>query len=396
MRKNRNGYVSAAAFAATAVTGTFANAEVKLGFLSDMTGAASVQTGESARIAVEMAIEDFGGEVNGEKIELLVADHLNKADVGLSIAREWIETEGVDALISLDNSSVALAVSPLAAENNVVTFMSGASAELTNESCQPMQVQMVIDTYGLTRALTLPLLEAGHDNWFFITVDYAFGHDMEKESISAIETASGKVVGAVRHSPQATDYAAFLLEAQSKGAQTIGLATFGAYTIAIMKQAKEFGVELDKVPYFFEITDVKAIGLDSAQNVTGAIAFYWNQNDKSRAFTERFMARYDRPPTSNNLMNYEVTMHYLKAAAAAGSNDPVKVNEKMREMPIEMVNGDTAFIREDGRLARPMYIYRTKSLEESSGEWDYFEIIQTADAESLLLPLEESRCALVK
>lgn len=379
-----------------AFAGGAAQADVKIGFLSDMSGATSVLTGESARVAVEMAIEDFGGSVNGEKIVMIVADHQNKADVGLGIAREWLDVERIDMLQSVDNSAVALAVSDLVKERPLIYMHGAASTRLTNENCVPGQIQMLLDSYGLSRAVTIPLVEAGEKDWFFITVDYAFGHDLEAKSIAAIEESGGKVVGTVRHSPNTTDFSAFLLEAQARGAQTIGLATFGSWQNTIIKQAEEFGLQVSLVPYFLGITDIQATGLDNLRGVKGAIQFYWDQNDATRAFTARFQERYGRPPTFTNAMNYEMTTHYLKAVAAAGTKEMSAVHAKMMELPVEMINGDTGFVRADGRVGRIVYTYELKTPEESTGAWDFMTLTGSVDPELLLLSAEESGCHLMK
>lgn len=387
---------SVSALALAAAMALPAAAEVKIGFLSDMSGPTSVLTGESSQRAIEMAIEDFGGEVNGEPIELIVSDHLSKPDVGLAAAREWIDAGDLNLLFSADQSAVALAVSDLLRDKDVAFIHGASSSKLTNDSCGPNQIQMLMDSHGLSRAITIPLVEAGRDKWYYITVDYAFGHDLEDKGVKAIQDAGGEFLGSVKHSPQTSDFSAFLLEAQAKGAETIGLATFGTWQIAIAKQAQEFGVDAALAPYFLGITDIKAAGLDSLQNVNGAIQFYWDQNDKTREFSERFQERYGRPPTFTNAMHYEYITHYLKAVEAAGSTDTAAVIAKMREMPIQLINGETATIREDGRTMRPMYSYRTKKPADSKGDWDYLEITGTIPAESLAPPLSESTCAFVK
>lgn len=379
-----------------ALAAGMASAEVKIGFLSDMSGATSVLTGESAKVAVEMAIEDFGGSVNGEPIKLIVADHMNKPDVGLGLAREMLDVEKVDLLQSVDNSAVALAVSDLIKDKPVMMIHGASASKLTNENCLPNQIQMLMDPYGLSRAITMPLVRQGEAKWFFIAVDYAFGHDLEAKGIAGVKEAGGEVVGSVRHAPNTTDFSAFLLEAQSKGATTIGMATFGNWQNTIVKQAEEFGLDVTLVPYFMGDTDIKATGLDNLKGVKGAIQFYWDENDATRAFAERFRAKYGRPPTFTNAMNYEMVTHYLKAVAAVGSTDADKVQAKMKEMPIEMINGDVSTIRADGRVARPMYTYEIKESSESSGDWDYLKLTGRVAPETLLLPAAESLCPLLK
>lgn len=371
-------------------------ADVNILYLSDMSGPTSVLTGESSQRAIEMAIDEFGGEVNGEKIVLSVADHLSKPDVGLGIAREYVDGNKVDLLFSVDQSAVALAVSDLVRDKNIAYLHGASSAVLTNDKCGPNQVQMLMDSYGLSRAITIPLVESGRKKWFYITVDYAFGQDLQAKGEDAIKAAGGELVGSVLHSPQATDFSSFLLEAQSKGAETIGLATFGSWQIAIGKQAQEFGIQIPLAPYFLGDTDIKAAGLDSFQNVQAAIQFYWDQNDKTREFAKRYQERYSRPPTFTNAMHYEFITHYLKAMKEVGSKDSSAVVKKMRELPMELINGDTATIREDGRTLRPMYSYVTKTLAESTGDWDYLNITGKIEADVLAPPLSESTCPFIK
>lgn len=377
------------------VAGT-ASAEVKIGFLSDLSGATSVLTGESAKTAVEMAIADFGGTVNGEPIVLISGDHLNKPDVGLGLAREMLDLQQVDLLQSVDNSAVALAVSDLIKGTPVMMIHGASTAKLTNENCLPNQIQALMDTYGLARAITIPLVEQGEKKWFFITVDYAFGHDLEAKGIAGVQQAGGEVVGSVRHAPSTTDFSAFLLEAQSKGATTIALATFGNWQNTIIKQAEEFGLDVTLVPYFMGITDIKATGLDNLKGVKGAIQFYWDENDKTREFSTRFEAKFGRPPTFTNAMSYEMTRHYLKGVAAVGSADADKVQGWMKANPIEMINGDVSTIRADGRVARPMYTFEVKDASESKGDWDFLKLTGRVAPETLLLPPAESDCPLLK
>lgn len=373
-----------------------AAADVNILYLSDMSGPTSVLTGESSQRAIEMAIADFGGEVNGEKVVLSVADHLSKPDVGLGIAREYVDGNKVDLLFSADQSAVALAVSDLVRDKNIAFIHGASSTALTNDKCGPNQVQMLMDSYGLSRAITIPLVEAGRKKWYYITVDYAFGQDMQAKGEAALKEVGGEFLGASKHSPQTTDFSPFLLEAQSKGAETIGLATFGAWQVAIGKQAQEFGISIPLAPYFLGDTDIKAAGLESFQNVQAAIQFYWDQNDKTRDFAKRYQERYSRPPTFTNAMHYEFITHYLNAMKAVGKKDATEVVKKMRETPIQMINGDTATIREDGRTMRPMYSYVTKTPAESKGDWDYLNITGKIEADKLAPPLSASTCPFVK
>ncbi len=391
--KTKLAALSGVAMAATALP---AFADVNILYLSDMSGPTSVLTGESSQRAIEMAIDDFGGEVNGEKVVLNVADHLSKPDVGLGIAREYVDGNKVDLLFSADQSAVALAISDIVRDKNIAFVHGASSTALTNDKCGPNQIQMLMDSYGLSRAITIPLVEAGRKKWYYITVDYAFGQDLQAKGEDAIKQAGGEFVGSAKHSPQTTDFSAFLLEAKSKGAETIGLATFGTWQVAIAKQAQEFGLDIPLAPYFLGDTDIKAAGLDSFQNVQSAIQFYWDQNEKTREFAKRFQERYNRPPTFTNAMHYEFITHYLNAMKAVGKKDATEVVKKMRETPIQMVNGDTATIREDGRTLRPMYSYVTKTPAESTGDWDYLKITGKIEADKIAPPLSESKCPFVK
>lgn len=387
---------AAIACAATMLSPLPASADISILYLSDMSGPTSVLTGESSQRALEMAIADFGGEVNGEKITLKVADHLSKPDVALSVAREFVDGPDADMIFSVDHSAAAMAVSDLVRDKNLTFIVSAAAMPLINEKCGPRQVQMLMDTYGLSRAITAPLVAAGKKKWFFITVDYALGQNLQAFGESALAASGGETVGAVKHSPQTTDFSAYLLEAQAKGAEAIGLATFGSWQVAIAKQAQEFGIDIPLAPYLLGDTDIKGAGLESFQNVAGAIQFYWDQNDATREFAKRFQERYNRPPTFTNAMAYEMVTHYLNAVKAAGPDDATAIVAKMHEAPIPLINGDTATIREDGRVMRPMYSYVTKTPQESTGDWDFLKITGKIEADAIAPPLAESTCSLVK
>lgn len=382
--------ISALAFAAAATLP--AQADVTIGYLSAMSGAQAEMTGDASLHAVRMAIEDFGGEVNGEAIEVLVADHLGKPDVGLGTAREWLDQKDVNLMFNVDNSAVALAVSDLIRDRNVTMMMGASNGKLINESCGPHQTMMLLDTTALGRAVTLPQVAAGGEEWFFITVDYSLGHDLQAQSTKAIESAGGKVVGSVIHSPQTTDFSSFLLEAMSSGATNVGMATFGAWQNTISKQAQEFGVKANLSPFYLAISDIKSAGLSTLQNVTGSIQFYWDQNDETRAFSKKFEEGYSRPPTFTNAYAYEFTTHYLNAVKAVGETDAAAIQVWMQENPIPLINGSTATIRTDGYTMRDVYSYRTKTPEESKGEWDFLEITGTVPADQIAPSLAESAC----
>jgi branched-chain amino acid transport system substrate-binding protein len=392
--KNAKAAVSALALCATLTSPALA--EVKIGYLAALSGAQADMTGNAALHAMQMAIDEFGGNVNGEPITVISADHMGKADVGLSVAREWLDQRGVNLLMQVDHSAVALAVSDLIKDRNVAMFMGASSSKLLNENCGPHQVMMLLDSSALARAITIPQVKAGHDKWYYITVDYALGHDLQAKGEAAVKAAGGEVVGASVHSPQATDFSAFLLEAQARGAKTIGLATFGNWQNTITKQAQEFGVDAVLAPYYLADTDIKAAGLDTLQNVSGTIQFYWDQNDKTRDFSGKFQEGYGRPPTFTNAYTYEFTRHYLRAVEATKTSNADAVLQWMRDNPMELINGDSATIRKDGYTLRDVYSYRTKTPQESKGDWDYLEITGKVEADQIAPPLSESRCYLVK
>lgn len=372
-----------------------ASADVTIGYLSAMTGATADMTGESALHAMKLAIEDFGGKVNGEPVSVLVADHMGKPDVGLATAREWIDQKSVNMLLNVDNSAVALAISDIIRDKDVAMAMGSSNSRLIGEKCGPNQMMMLLDTTALARAVVLPQVAAGGDKWFFITVDYALGHDLQAQATKAITEAGGKVVGSTIHSPQATDFSAQLLAAQASGATNIALATFGSWQNTISKQAQEFGIQARLSPFYLADTDIKSAGLKTLQNVSGTIQFYWDQNDATRAFADRFRSGFGRPPTFTNAYMYEFTRHYLKGIQAVGSKDANKVTDWMRANPIEMINGSAATIRRDGYTMRDVYAYRTKTPAESKGDWDFLEITGTVKAADIAPPLSTS-CPLVK
>ncbi|MBN9038488.1 MAG: ABC transporter substrate-binding protein [Rhizobiales bacterium] len=393
----KNRWVKAAVSAAALAAGSIpAAADVNIGYLAMMTGASADLAGESALHAVRMAVEDFGGKVNGEPINVLSADHLGKADVGLGIAREWIDQKGVNLLLNVDNSAVALAVSDLIRDKNVSMMMAAANTKLINEKCGAHQIMTILDTTSQARAVVIPQVKAGGDKWFFITVDYALGHDLQARATEAITAAGGQVVGSATHSPQATDYSAFLLQAQASGATNIALATFGTWQNTIAKQAQEFGVKATLSPFYLTDTDVKSVGLDTFQGVSGTIQFYWDTNDQTRAFAKRYEASYGRPPTWAAAGNYEYTRHYLRAVDAVDGTDADKIHAWMREHPMELVDGTTATIRKDGFVVRDVYSFRTKTPPESKGDWDYFVINGPVHGAQIEPDLAQSTCPLVK
>lgn len=372
------------------------SADVTIGYIAMMTGSSADLAGESALHALRMAVADFGGTVNGQPITVLSADHLGKADVGLTIAREWIDQRHVNLLMNVDNSAVALAISDLIRERNVSMMMAAANTRLVNDKCGPHQIMTILDTATQARAVVIPQTRAGGDKWFFITVDYALGHDLQARATEAIISAGGQVVGSALHSPQTTDFSAFLLQAQASGATNIALATFGAWQNTIAKQAQEFGVSATLSPFYLTDTDVKSVGLDTFQGVSGIIQYYWDHNDASRAFAARYADSYGRPPTWAAAGMYEYGRHYLRAIDAVDSTDADLIHAWMQDNPMELLNGATATIRKDGVTLRDVYSYRTKTLAESKGDWDYFEITGTVDGREIAPDPADSACPLLK
>jgi branched-chain amino acid transport system substrate-binding protein len=388
--------VFAAVFAAPGGAEAQSQAGVKIGMLTSLGSVSAAMSGPSSVEAIKMAIDDFGGSVLGQPITLIVGDHLDKPDVGLSIARQWFDTEKVDAIVDVNNSAVALAVNELAREKNKIFLAGAATSDLIGEHCSATTTQWIPDTYAVAHAGVLPVAAAGNGDWFFLTVDYAFGHSLEENAIRVVEEKGGKVVGAVRFPPNTTDFSSFLIEAQSKGAKTLGLVTSGSSLVNIVKQANEFGGDFKIAPFFLADTDVKAIGLDLLGNVSGVTPFYWDRNAETRAWSLRFEKRFGRPPTFSNEQHYNAVSHYLQAVQAAGTKDAQAVGAKMREMPLKDASGVSGYVREDGRVMKDMFAYRVKSSKESKGDWDLLQIVATVSKDDINIPLRQSACPLVK
>ena len=392
--------------AAFGLLGTAANAEIsgdaiKVGVLNDQSGLYADLGGQGSVEAARMAAEDFGGEINGAKIEILSADHQNKPDIGSSIAREWIDRDGVDVIVDVPNSGVALAVSKVTGEKDVVFLNSGAaSTRLTNEDCQPTTVHYTYDTYSLAIGTGKAMVEEGGKSWFFITADYAFGHSLEQDTANVVKENGGEVLGAVRHPLGTSDFSSFLLQAQGSGAQVIGLANAGGDTTNSIKQANEFGIvqggqQLASLLIF--LTDVDSLGLEVAQGLTLTTGFYWNQNDETRAFAERFAERMNgQQPTMVHAGVYSGMVHYLQAIKDIGEDGGKAVVDQMKKTPINDFLAKNGEIREDGRMVHDMYLARVKTPEQSEGKWDYYEILRTIPGDQAFQPLSESRCPLIK
>jgi branched-chain amino acid transport system substrate-binding protein len=375
---------------------------VKIGVLDDMSGLYADIQGPGDTVAVRMAVEDFGGAVLGAPIEVVDADLQNKADVGAAIARRWYDTEKVDAILGLGNSSVALAVHGIAREKKKIDIVtSAASTDLTGKSCSPTGLHWVYDTFALANGTANAIVKRGGDSWFFITADYAFGQSLQRDASAIITKSGGKVVGAVRAPLNTADFSSFLLQAQGSGAKVIGLANAGGDTINAVKQAAEFGVteggQQQLAGLLVLITDIHSLGLKTAQGLLFTEAYYWDQNDETRAFAKRFAARHGgKPPTMFQAGIYSAAMHYLKAIKAAGTDEAEKVIAEMKKLPVNDFMTKDGTIRDDGRMMRDMYLLQAKKPSESKSEWDLMNVLATIPAEQAFRPLDQSECPLVK
>jgi branched-chain amino acid transport system substrate-binding protein len=388
-----------AAFLACAGAQT-AGAPFKIGLILDMAGPYADITGIGSVTAGRMAVEDFGGKVLGRPVEVVFADHQNKADIAAATAREWFDNQGVEAILDVAASATALAANEVAkARNKVIVFNGPAALRLTNEACGPYSVHYAYDTYSLSRGTGLATVKKGDDTWFFITADYAFGHDLEKDTAAVVQANGGRILGSARHPLNTADFSSYLLQAQTSKAKVVGLANAGADTINAIKQAAEFGLgrsgqKLAGLLVF--ITDVDSLGLDIAQGMLLTEAFYWDANDETRAWSRRFQERMKRMPTMAQAGVYSSTMHYLKAVAAAGTSDSAAVMKAMKAAPIDDFFAHNGRIRDDGRMVHDMYLFEVKKPGESKQRWDYYRPAGTIPADQAFLPLAESKCPLVK
>jgi branched-chain amino acid transport system substrate-binding protein len=373
---------------------------VKIGVLTDLSGAYSDLSGQGSVVAARMAIEDFSKSktVLGKKIELISADHQNKADITANKAREWFDKEKVDVIVDLVTTSSALAAMEVAEQKNKITLISGAaSSAITGAKCTSTNVHWTYDTYALSAGTGNAMVKAGKKSWFFVTADYAFGHSLEGDTAAVVKSAGGTVAGSVRHPFPGSDFSSFLLKAQSSGAQVIGLANAGADTINSIKQAAEFGITQKQtiVPLLMFITDVHSLGLKTAQGLTVTEGFYWDFNDQTRAWSKRFFAQHKRMPTMVHAGVYSSVMNYLKAVEATKSDDTNTVMAKLRSTPIN----DGLFkgvIRADGKFEHDMYLLEVKKPAESTTPWDYYHVRAVIPAKDATLPLSKSVCKLVK
>ena len=373
---------------------------LKIGGILDMSSLYADITGPGSETAAKMAVEDFGGEVLGRKIEVLAADHLNKADLAANIARDMLDNQGVEMIYDVAASATALAAGEIAkARNKIIIFNGPGSVRLSNEACGPYTVHYVFDTFAQANVTGLAAVKSGLDSWFFLTADYAFGQDLEKDTTAVVVKSGGKVLGSVRHPLKTSDFSSFLLQAQASKAKVIGLANAGGDTINAIKQAAEFGLTKggQKLsPLLAFVSDIDSVGLETAQGLLVAEAFYWDLNDETRAFTKRFMERTKRVPTSAQAGVYSSVTHYLKAVKAAGTTDPDAVMKVMRATPINDMFAKGGRIREDGRMVHDMYLFEVKKPSESKAKSDDYKLLATVPGNEAFQSLELSRCPLVK
>ncbi|HLI13785.1 MAG TPA: ABC transporter substrate-binding protein [Alphaproteobacteria bacterium] len=375
---------------------------IKIGVLSDMSGPYAADDGEGDVVGAKLAVEDMGGEVIGKPIQVISADTLNKPDVGSAIARKWYDTEGVDVIAGGSTSAVGLAIQAVAQEKHRIFLITDpGSTAFTGKACSPYGFHFSYDTYALANGTARAMVKRGGNTWFFITVDYAFGHALEHDAAKLVEAAGGKVLGQVRYPLGATDFGSYLLQAQASKAKVIGLANAGADTVNAIKQAAEFGIikgGQQIAGLLILIPDVESLGLEAAQGLFLTTSFYWDLNDETRAWTKRFQAAYrgKAPPTMTQAGTYSAVLHYLKAVKAAGTTDADKVAAKMRMTPVNDMYNHNVMIRPDGRVLATMYLAQVKSPKDSKYNHDDFKILDSLPGAEAFQPMDQGGCSLAK
>ena len=371
---------------------------IKIGVLNDRSGTYADLSGEGSVVAARMAAEDFGAAAKGMTVEVISADHQNKPDIASNVARQWIDEEGVDVIADVPTSSAALAVHEIVREKDKVFLVSGAAAsDITGEKCSPNTVHWTYDTWALAHGTGKAMVEQGGDTWFFITVDYAFGHALEQNATDFVRAAGGKVLGSARHPLNNADFSSYLLQAQGSKAKVVVMANGGADITNAIKQGKEFGLERSGQRFaalLIQYPEVRALGLKTAQGLLMASSFYWDMSPEARAFSDRFAAAKGMPPTMIQAGTYGATLHYLKAVKAAGTDEAKAVMAKMKEMPINDFMTRNGRIREDGRVIRDMYLMQAKTPEESKSPWDLVKMVATVPGSEAFRPLNEGDCPL--
>ena len=393
--------ILAGALASGTAQAQYTDGTIKIGVMNDMSGLYADLTGPGSVVAARLAVEDFDTAAKGLKVEILSADHQNKPDVGSNVVRTWVDVDKVDVIVDVPTSSVALAVSEIVKEKNKVFLVSGAAAsDLTGPKCSPNTIHWTYDTWALANGTGTAIVKTGGDTWFFLTADYAFGHALERDTENVVLASGGKVLGKVRHPLNTADFSSFLLQAQASKAKIIGLANAGGDTTNAIKQAAEFGIvkggqSLAGLLVF--LTDIHGLGLQTAQGLIFTESFYWDLNEKTRAFAKRFAERNRQiHPTMIHAGSYAATLHYLKAVEALKSDDGTKVIAKMKEMPTDDPLFGKGTIRADGRKIHPMYLVEVKKPAESKYPWDYYKIRATIPADQAFRPLDQGECPLVK
>jgi branched-chain amino acid transport system substrate-binding protein len=374
---------------------------IKIGVLNDQSGLYADLAGPGSVVAAKMAAEDSGGKIGDATIEVIFADHQNKPDVGSNIARQWYDVDGVDVIVDVPTSSVALAVSQITREKNKVFLGSSpGTSDLTGKACSPNTIHWTYDTYALAHTTGSAVVQTGGDTWFFLTADYAFGQALERDTSAVVTSSGGKVLGSVKHPLNTTDFSSFLLQAQSSKAKVIGLANAGGDTINSIKAASEFGIvkggqKLAGLLVF--LSDIHALGLPTAQGLLLSESFYWDRDDKTRAFSKRYAERMNgRKPTMAQAGVYSAVLHYLKAVKALKSDsDGRAVVEQMKKTPTDDPAFGKGSIRQDGRKLHPMYLYEVKKPSESKGPWDYYKLVKEVPPEQAFRPLDKGDCPLV-
>ncbi len=382
----------------TALAAGVSDGKVKIGILNDQSGVYADFGGKSSVEAAKMAIEDFGGKVLGVPIELVNADHQNKADIGSNIAREWYDTQQVDAIMELTTSSVALAVQAIAKEKiDIVT--GAATTELTGKQCSPYGFHWAYDTHALAVGTGGALVKQGGDSWFFLTADYAFGYSLEQQTSDFVKANGGKIVGSVRHPLATNDFSSFLLQAQSSGAKVIGLANAGLDTANAIKQASEFGITQGGqhlAALLFTLAEVHGLGLEAAQGLTLTEGYYWNRDDESRKFAKRFFDKTGKMPNMVHAGTYSAVLQYLKAVQKAGTDDTEAVAKELHEMPVDDVFGRGGTVGANGSMIHDMYLLQVKKPAESKEAWDYFNVLATIPGKEAYIDPAKSGCNPVK
>jgi branched-chain amino acid transport system substrate-binding protein len=372
---------------------------IRIGFITDMSGVYSDIDGKAGLDAIRMAIEDAGGTINGKKIEVVSADHQNKADVASARAREWFDQQKVDVIVAGTNSATSLAMAAVAAEKKKPFIAVGAGAsDLTNAQCSPYTVHYAYDTVALARGTGSAVVKDGGKSWFFLTADYAFGHALERDTIAVVKAAGGEIKGQVRAPLGASDFSSFLLQAQASKAQILGMANAGGDTINTIKAANEFGVTktMKMAGLLVFINDVHALGLQATQGMYLTDGWYWDQSDASRAWSKKFEAKVGRKPSMLQAGDYSATAFYLNAIKATGTDDGDAVMKWMKSNKVNDFFAQGGYVREDGRMIHDMYLMQVKTPAESKAPWDYYKVVATLPGDEVYTKLSESTCKLVK